>query len=769
MARIDECGVPTRLGDAPPLLPFRKPFDLTPWQFVTAFLTVVLVLGLDTIVSIDDTPFEEGTLISPMLLLRFVVLLCGLLLAMVHPGGRWISTWVWVMFKHWCRGVAAVFPGWSLREELDNPDITSERGATYFPVDAAKMTEMHIDGESLTFIVEPPFWWLMRRTPWAESYWRKHVPYRMLFPVEALGAIALMTDSERASRWHAFTDGCKALAYPVQIVAQKRAEDVDWLLEHTLPPVGSRFAFLRAPIERWCRVRVRTLQQSRIIVVASAPDPDALTEHVKDVTGALTDAALRVRPTTLDGMRAIFDEVFGARRFFPHDLRSFGIDDTDWVTIAIRVFPRSVVVGWIMYVVASLPVDVSLYFEPDDAGWLQFVMDWFDGMCMLPTADTSHRDALADLQRVEGKLKRTEDTVFRTTLLLTMPKAVVPRVSNRLRKMGAVFRELTGEHQQGRFATLPYGGLPRVGVTRPYDGESVAAVHPFGADGLRMPNGVNLGTARTAPECVTFDINDKALYAKMIAMLGTTGAGKTFLMQMLIVRSGLPFTLIDMKPHLSKKRHGDYWPLLNACGGDYIVVQPNEPIEFVDSDAVCYNLANLDKRQQSAALLDIATHEWARQLDALTPHIFGIDEANVLAKTQGGRDFIERVASQGRNANFVGIFASQEVWDFLKNEQTKKAISMSPVLFALAQEHSEVENIADALVLGESAREELRKFQPSPGDQIAVRHALLRVGRRIVSMSIEACPEEIALYTTDPDDKLARRDVAREEWELVAA
>jgi type IV secretory pathway VirB4 component len=387
-------------------------------------------------------------------------------------------------------------------------------------------------------------------------------------------------------------------------------------------------------------------------------------------------------------------------------------------------------------------------------------------MCQLPTADTAHKDALGDLQYVEGKLKRNEDSVHRATLLLTMPKATVPRVKNRLRKAGAIFREATFEHMQGRWSTLPIGGLPSVGASRPYDGASIAAVHPFGQSGLRN-DGVVLGTAREAPEVVMLDISDKALYAKMIALLGTTGAGKTFLLQMFLVRSGLPFTLIDLKPHLSDRQHGDYWPLLKACGGDYIVVSDPLDIPFVESDALCYNLAALSQKQQAQAIAAIADYEWARQLDSLESRAFGCDEANILAKTQAGRDFIERVASQGRNANIVGIFASQEVWDFLKNEQTRKAINMSPVVVVLAQAPNEVRHIVDALQLGEAASAEVMKFQPNPGDIEGAqrRSAVMRVGRRIVSFNIEACPEEQALYTTDPDEKRARRETR----ELVTA
>jgi hypothetical protein len=753
MMRADECYVPVRLGDDPPWIPLRKPFDATGWQVAATLLTVGLTFGLDNWIHLDDTPFQEGTLISPMMLARVVVLTLGMSFVIVHPGGRWMHLWLFVALKHWFLRSDAVY------DVYDDP-----RGATYFPVDAEKMLRMRLQGESLTFVREPPFWRIMQHTPWKTTYWEHHVPHRMMIPVDAQGAIELMTDSDRASRWAGFTAGIKATTYPVQIVAQCRPEDPDWLVEHTMPPVGSRFAFLRAAIERWMRQRAVALTRRRIVVVCSAPSADKLVEHVRDVTGALTDAGLQVRETKLDEMHDILDSVLGTRKYFPHSTTSFGIDNTDWVTIVVRYFPRNVVVAWIMYIVSGLPVDIGLFFEPDDAAWVTKIMEWFEGACMLPTAATEHRDALADLQYVEAKLKRNEDSVQRVTLALTMPKAFAPRVKNRLRKANAIFREATFEHMQGRWATLPIGGLPPLGPTRPYLGETVAAVHPFGQSGLRN-NGFVLGTARGAQEVVMLDIEDKALYAKMIAMLGATGAGKTFLIQMLIVRSGLPFTLIDLKPHLSERKHGDYWPLMRACGGDYIVVTDPLDIPYVESDAICYNLASLNQQQQAEALAYIAEYEWARQLDSLTPRIFGCDEANVLAKTHAGRDFIERVATQGRNANIVGVFASQEAWDFLKNEQTRKAISMSPVLIVLAQAPNEVASIVAALQLGDAASAEVMKFQPNPGDTDAarVRNAVMRIGRRVVSFKIEACPEEQTLYTTDPDEKRARR------VEMVAA
>ena len=84
-----------------------------------------------------------------------------------------------------------------------------------------------------------------------------------------------------------------------------------------------------------------------------------------------------------------------------------------------------------------------------------------------------------------------------------------------------------------------------------------------------------------------------------------------------------------------------------------------------------------------------------------------------------------------------------------------KAVTMSSVQFVLAQEFSNVDSVADKLRLGGEAREELRKFQPTPGDDesVASRYAIVRVGQRMCSMKIEACPEETALFTTKPSDK----------------
>ena len=136
-----------------------------------------------------------------------------------------------------------------------------------------------------------------------------------------------------------------------------------------------------------------------------------------------------------------------------------------------------------------------------------------------------------------------------------------------------------------------------------------------------------------------------------------------------------------------------------------------------------------------------------------------------MAAAHAGREFIERVVSQGRSVGFIGICATQEVTDFLANRRMAKAVTMSSVQFVLAQEFSAVDTVADELKLGGDARAELRKFQPAPGDAVAAtsRSAIMRVGQRMCSFRIEACPEEAALFTTKPSDKRALRQAAEEE------
>lgn len=749
--RSDEHRVPVHLGDSPPLIPLRKPFDLVPWQLVSAIVLVGTTLSLDSYINLSDEPFQEGSIASPMLLARVLLFMIGGTMILLQPEGRTIPGWILAALGHFYRSLGTGYIE------------TGDTRVRSFDVEASAMTRMKLHGESTVFIVDPPLWGFWKHTWWAQAYWDRNVPYRMLLPVEPEGSIELMTDADRAGRWHGLASGIKALANPVEFVAQARAEDVQWFVDRALPPLGSPFASMRQAIEQWARVRAQKLIQRRIIVACSAADPEVLIEHTKDVVGALTDSGLVVRTVSIAEQRAIFDEAYGKRRFYPRDINSFGIDDIDWVTLVVRQFPSHVVVGWLMNVIGALPVQVALYAVPDDATWLTRVMDWFTAMCELPSHDTLHEEALKDLQYVEGKVKRNEDSVMRTTLLLSMPAAIVPRVKNRLRKAGALFRQATYEHQQGRIATLPVGGVPHVGATRPLDGESVAACYPFGASGLRM-NGPLIGIARDSPEAVTLDIEDDSFFAAMIAILGVTGAGKTFLMQLLIERSGLPFTLIDMKLHLDEVHHGDFYRFLKACGGTYIVARPGEPIPQARGRAICYNLAALnDEQEQADALYQIAEWEWAQALDTLEPRIFATDEANLLGKHKAGKDFIERVATQGRSVGFIGMFASQMVGDFLADPQLRKAVKMSSMLFVLAQEHSEVHVVSQALDLGAAATLELSKFQPAPGEEAArhSRNAIMRAGRRTCSLSIEACPEEIALFTTKPADKRVMRAVAQ--------
>src|SRR4029077_15995829 len=107
--------------------------------------------------------------------------------------------------------------------------------------------------------------------------------------------------------------------------------------------------------------------------------------------------------------------------------------------------------------------------------------------------------------------------------------------------------------------------------------------------------------------------------------------------------------------------------------------------------AQTYNFAMLKRHEQADVLEAIAEQEWQRALDTLEDRILAVDECNLLGQTEAGREFIERVVSQGRSAGFIGISATQEVTDFLKNDRMAKAVTMSSIQFVLAQDHSNVE------------------------------------------------------------------------------
>jgi hypothetical protein len=759
MPRADEALVATRLGDSPPALPFRKPFDLTPWQLSFGVLSLGLAASIDSMFPLSDVPFREDGIVSPLTVARMVIFGVGALLAFIQPADRTLPIWGFVAVRHFVRGMQARFPGWP--EE-------SERGQRYFDADAQDMTRMRLTGDGLVFIVEPPFWGLVKRTPAAAGYWKRHVPYRMLLPVEPQGQLELMTDEERASRWHGWGAGMKALEWPIQVVVQTLPEDPDWLAERASPPAHSPFTRFWASIDRWARMKALTLIRRRVVVACSAPSMAELTEHVRHVQSMLEEAGVWVRELDALEQHDLFQSVWGCRRFYPWSTDSFGVGDVDYVTITVRRFPRNCVVGWLSYVIGQLPVDAGLFIEPDDGAWVPKIKDWFEGMCELATADTAHRDAYADLARIEGRLKRTEDSVQRATLLLTMPKEIVPRLTKRLETAGAVVSQTKYEHEAGRMASMPIGGVPRTGVTRPYGGEDVAACYPFGDAGLRT-RGVLLGTARNSNQAVTLDLLDPALMAAMVAILGTTGAGKTFFMQLLLLRSGLPFVVIDMKPHLDERRHGDFYPLIREAqehgrGGHYHVCKAGEPIPPAHPLAQAYNLASVADADKPEILRQIGELTWDHAVDTLEDMIFAIDEAYWLGKTEAGQEFIERIVSQGRSVGLIGVCASQELSDFLSNRRMAKAVTMSSVQVVLAQEKSMINPVADTLNLEGAARKELAKFQPAPGDTVAAstRSAIMRVGQRMVSFRIEASPEEQALFTTKPSDKRARRE-AREE------
>lgn len=777
MVRADQVEVTTHLGDQPPILPISKPFDLS-WQRILSFLPGVL---LAIWVSQLGLPVKFANYAV------YMSLLVGAALCWYRPKGRALWDWVWSAIRY--------------RFELSGATYLDTDGKRHmFEKDARKLIGIEVLPDGTGYLVLPPLWGLIKRIGLIrKAWWERWLPYRGVLEVLPQGNLKLLHADERVARMSSLAAALRGLLFPLQFIILTRRENAKDIADHAVPPPGSPFSHLSKSVHVWALEQAKGYLRPHVFVVVSAAYSADLEVRFTEAERMLDGTKMRGERCQGDELRALLDQTWGpnaeemisgkrkrgeeldnaydAFRFsgapFPWhrpsilpQRDSIIVNGEEWTTIVIRVFPRTCIIGWVSSILSDLGVDLSLSVSPDNAWWVGKVLEWFEGFCLLHTADFQHRQARDDLARVDAARRNNEGGVLQTSLTLTVPTKTVPEVTNRLRIAGAESSTGTFLQSKGRRATTPSGVT--VGPHYPLDLPSVAATYPFGTNGLYMLNGRLIGRAVDSPEGIILDPREESLFASSVVILGATGAGKTFFAQLLLARLGLPFVCIDQKLHLSNEVPGEYYRFVKEAGGVYSVVGRDEVLQ-PHPVAQGYNLSALETGEaQSEEILRIGKREFARQKQLLTPRGFLVDEAWLLGRSEAGKLFAETVAREGRSVNWVPIFISQEVMDFLGDPRMSAVVKQSYIVVVLALDATEIEVVADRLKLNEDAKAYLYTLMPQPGNKATVRRGLLKVGPFLYKIQIEACPEEYALFSTRPRDELVRRQVLLERQAIAA-
>lgn len=304
------------------------------------------------------------------------------------------------------------------------------------------------------------------------------------------------------------------------------------------------------------------------------------------------------RPATRPGTRGrvhsfVHSGAHGGAAFTP-DALSVGARHlevgNEWVaSFAVTGFPREVHPGWLSPLL-TYPgrLDVALHVEPIDpataAARLKKQLAKLEsgrrhtaehGRLYDPQVEAATEDAY-DLS---SRVARGEGKLFRVGLYLTVhagsERALADEVAA-LRSLCASLlldaKHTTYRSLQGWVSTLPMG-LDLIGMRRTFDTSALSAAFPFTSPDLpaadptsvAAPSGVLYGYNVGSQGLVHWDRFGEGMYNHNSVILGRSGAGKSYLVKLELLRSlyrGIEIAVVDPED--------EYARLASAVGGTYV-------------------------------------------------------------------------------------------------------------------------------------------------------------------------------------------------------
>jgi hypothetical protein len=263
---------------------------------------------------------------------------------------------------------------------------------------------------------------------------------------------------------------------------------------------------------------------------------------------------------------------------------------SEWVaSLAITGYPREVHAGWLSPLL-TYPgrLDVAVHVEPVDpaiaAHRLQRQLAKLEsgrrhaadhGRLLDPQVEAATEDAY-DLS---ARVARGEGKLFRVGLYLTIHAASEPALADEVAAVRSLCASLlldakptTYRSLQGWVSTLPMG-LDVIGMRRTFDTAALAAAFPFTSPDLpapdptsvAAPSGVLYGYNVGSQGLVHWDRFDPRMHNHNAVILGRSGAGKSYLVKLELLRSlysGIEIAVIDPED--------EYARLATAVGGSYL-------------------------------------------------------------------------------------------------------------------------------------------------------------------------------------------------------
>src|SRR5260370_32343613 len=174
------------------------------------------------------------------------------------------------------------------------------------------------------------------------------------------------------------------------------------------------------------------------------------------------------------------------------------------------------------------------------------------------TNDPMLAGALSTTEDLQRRLAASQEKAFFVSVYITMVAATEPALEEGSEKIRSAARAILCELQpctfrmlDGHLATLP-AGVDRLGRRRVLDTSALVTLFPWSGADIQQRGGLVVGESCANGAPVLVDPFDQHRYANAnIGVFGYSGAGRTYLLSMLLMGSLGPATqvyLIDPEP-----------------------------------------------------------------------------------------------------------------------------------------------------------------------------------------------------------------------------
>lgn len=452
--------------------------------------------------------------------------------------------------------------------------------------------------------------------------------------------------------------------------------------------------------------------------------------EVSDVLSGTDFAATQVTGDQLDAVltELRFGEITVTPRTFTeqHDTVFRGLMVTGW--------PREVQTAWLADV---LNVDGKVWavqrVEPETPDTLSRIRDRIIAEQAV-TGDPSRGSTLEryheDLTRIEDRdIEGDRPVRYDVFIAAYGPddatvNGTVRRVKNVLRRHRIEFREpLLRMHQAAKTASLRH--RTQVGTQQVATSWGAAGAFPFAASDMIEDGGVVFGRSepfdRSRQRRMLVVLDRFAWSAPHMAVLGKTGAGKTFWMQLLLLRSAerydnLQVLLLDLKPD---PEYGSIAETLECA---------------VDRWAIGEEI-----KDEPGLLSEVLRHVYDAARQHSGPSIVVVDEAHKVLHDEPARRELADLVQMGRSEDIAVTPMTQSASHFLQHGEEGKAILRQMDCHVLFRQEDVETGVEQFFNLSDRERIQLRKLRTgTDGFSEAVVRGPVQTGIRIEPVGDEA-------------------------------